>query len=60
MLEIKNLNPRSQGAFRWLFWHGRIVSDQVQVINKISYLDIFSSSNLQNIDISLPFTESIR
>ena len=27
---------------------------------KVSYLDIFSSSNLQNIDIFLPFTASIR
>jgi hypothetical protein len=28
ILEILNLTP---GAFRWIFWHGRIVSDQVQV-----------------------------
>ena len=28
ILEIFNLTP---GAFRWIFWHGRIVSDQVQV-----------------------------
>jgi hypothetical protein len=29
ILEILNLTP--PGAFRWIFWHGRIVSDQVQV-----------------------------
>ena len=28
-------------AFLWIFWHGRIVSDQV---HNISYIDIFSSS----------------
>ena len=28
ILEIFNLTP---GAFRWIFWHGRIVSGQVQV-----------------------------
>jgi hypothetical protein len=29
ILEIFNLTP---GSFRWIFCHGRIVSDQVQVI----------------------------
>jgi hypothetical protein len=28
ILEIKNLTP---SAFRWIFWYGRIGSDEVQV-----------------------------
>jgi hypothetical protein len=28
---FRSLISRPPGAFRWIFWHGRIVSDQVQV-----------------------------
>jgi hypothetical protein len=31
ILEIKKLIKLTPGAYRWIFWHGRIVSDQVQV-----------------------------
>jgi hypothetical protein len=42
------------GAFRWIFWHGRIVSDQVQV--RFHIQTYFLVQICKNIDISLPFT----
>ena len=48
ILEILNLTP---GAFRWIFWHGRIVSDQVQV--RFHIQTYFLIQICKNIDISL-------
>ena len=46
------------GAFRWIFWHGRIVSDQVQVrFHKWTY---FLVQICKKNDISLLFTAYIR
>jgi hypothetical protein len=50
ILEIFNLTP-SPGAFRWIFWHGRIVSDQVQV--RFHIQTYFLIQICKNIDISL-------
>ena len=57
ILEIFNLTP-PRGEFRWISWHGRIVSDQVQVrFHKSTY---FPVRICKNIDIYLPFTAYIQ